>query len=100
LRDQLEPRVLWIDVIRINQVDIKEQNHQVSEMGEIYSRSIRVVAWLGQENNWESDSTPAILFLQQLLANPESKCCKPKGSFRPEIDEFYLHWRALRDFCG
>jgi hypothetical protein len=69
-------------------------------MEEIYSRSNWVLAWLGQENNWESDSTLAMPLLQQLLANPEPKCRKPKVSFRPEIDEVCLHWRALRDFCG
>jgi hypothetical protein len=37
----------WIDAICIDQSSITERNHQVSLMGDIYSKAMWVVAWLG-----------------------------------------------------
>jgi hypothetical protein len=42
-----EPKVFWIDAICINQASIPERNHQVSQMGKIYSKATDVLAWLG-----------------------------------------------------
>lgn len=47
-----EARVLWIDFICINQNDVYEKNHQVKKMGEIYSSASRVVAWLGEADEF------------------------------------------------
>ncbi|KAJ3575182.1 hypothetical protein NPX13_g4120 [Xylaria arbuscula] len=47
LRDPDEPRVMWIDAICINQVDIVERNRQVKRMGDIYSQASQVIVWLG-----------------------------------------------------
>jgi hypothetical protein len=47
LRLETEPRILWIDAVCINQEDIGERNHQVMQMGIIYSQASRVVVWLG-----------------------------------------------------
>ena len=41
-------KILWVDVICINQVDIPERNRQVTMMGSIYGRAQCVVVWLGQ----------------------------------------------------
>jgi hypothetical protein len=38
---------IWIDALCINQNDSMEKNHQVSQMGEIYSGAQCVYAWLG-----------------------------------------------------
>ncbi|KAF1978016.1 HET-domain-containing protein, partial [Bimuria novae-zelandiae CBS 107.79] len=38
---------LWIDALCIDQNNIGERSHQVSQMGEIYSHSKQVIAWLG-----------------------------------------------------
>jgi hypothetical protein len=38
---------LWIDAICIDQSSLKERNHQVKRMGEIFSKAERVNAWLG-----------------------------------------------------
>jgi hypothetical protein len=38
---------MWIDAICINQADTEERNWQVSLMSSIYTRAIRVIAWLG-----------------------------------------------------
>ena len=39
---------MWIDAIFINQGDIKEKNHQVRHMAEIYNLSTYVISWLGK----------------------------------------------------
>jgi hypothetical protein len=50
LRQTTTARALWIDALCINQQDINERNHQVNQMGTIYSQAQRVVAWLGRPN--------------------------------------------------
>ncbi|KAH7093316.1 heterokaryon incompatibility protein-domain-containing protein [Paraphoma chrysanthemicola] len=41
---------LWIDAVCINQVDVRERNHQVAQMYEIYSEASSVIIWLGGAN--------------------------------------------------
>ena len=48
LRYKESPRVLWVDAICINQNDLAEMSEQVPKMGEIYSRAMKVYAWLGE----------------------------------------------------
>ncbi|KAF8853878.1 HET-domain-containing protein, partial [Acephala macrosclerotiorum] len=55
-------RVLWIDAICINQESDVERNHQVAQMGRIYSTTETVVVWLGSPTK-ESQA------LFQLLGN-------------------------------
>jgi hypothetical protein len=47
LRYPNESRIVWIDQICINQNDVKERNHQVQKMKDVYSDAQRVIAWLG-----------------------------------------------------
>ncbi|KAI0140441.1 heterokaryon incompatibility protein-domain-containing protein [Xylariaceae sp. FL1272] len=47
LRSPSQPRTLWIDAICINQSDKEERAQQVARMCHIFSRSARVVAWIG-----------------------------------------------------
>ncbi|PVH77983.1 HET-domain-containing protein [Cadophora sp. DSE1049] len=51
LRYDNAPRILWVDAISINQGDVKERNHQVEMMGQIYARAWRVVVWLGEPSS-------------------------------------------------
>jgi hypothetical protein len=46
LRDNHNPRILWIDAICINQDDVAERNHQVGIMGDIYRRADKVLVWI------------------------------------------------------
>jgi hypothetical protein len=39
----------WNDAVCINQDDMVEKQHQVCLMGEIYSKTVRVIIWLGEE---------------------------------------------------
>lgn len=48
LRYPRQSRTLWVDAICINQDDTAERMSQVLLMQEIYSRSSRVVVWLGE----------------------------------------------------
>ncbi len=47
LRYEAEERVVWIDQLCINQLDLDERSQQVSLMGEIYWQAKRVIVWLG-----------------------------------------------------
>ena len=54
LRLKDEVRVLWIDAICINQDDVVERNHQVTQMGGIYGNATRALVWLGKSNQESS----------------------------------------------
>ncbi|KAF4950097.1 hypothetical protein FGADI_8436 [Fusarium gaditjirri] len=49
LRNEHAERTLWIDAICINQKDLKERQSQVLLMKDIYTKSDRVVIWLGPD---------------------------------------------------
>ncbi|KAH7093610.1 heterokaryon incompatibility protein-domain-containing protein [Paraphoma chrysanthemicola] len=38
---------LYIDALCINQANVTERNHQVQQMGKIYSNATKVISWLG-----------------------------------------------------
>ncbi|KAI6091619.1 heterokaryon incompatibility protein-domain-containing protein, partial [Hypoxylon rubiginosum] len=46
LRHETDSRVLWVDALCINQIDIKEREAQVSQMCDIYGYATQVVVWL------------------------------------------------------
>ena len=48
LRSYSESHLLWTDALCINQASDKEKSEQVPLMGEIYSKAIKVFAWLGE----------------------------------------------------
>jgi hypothetical protein len=62
LRLENKLRVLWIDALCINQADVNERNHQVTQMGKIYRNASRVVVWLGES---DSASSTAIKMLRE-----------------------------------
>jgi len=68
LRHETRERVLWIDAICINQDDVEERNHQVSQMGAIYSKASKVVAWVGLADEF---TTAALGYLQEFEAVPD-----------------------------
>ncbi|KKY23252.1 putative heterokaryon incompatibility protein [Diplodia seriata] len=49
LRHPVHERILWIDAICIDQSQIRERNHQVSLMSDIYSKAKRVVIYTGKD---------------------------------------------------
>ncbi|KAH8589259.1 heterokaryon incompatibility protein-domain-containing protein [Bisporella sp. PMI_857] len=52
-------RTIWIDALCINQSSIKERNHQVQFMGDIYRQAANVVIWLGREHEDLGDNFPS-----------------------------------------
>ncbi|ETS76029.1 hypothetical protein PFICI_12973 [Pestalotiopsis fici W106-1] len=69
---QLVPPVqyVWIDNICINQQDVYERSRQLRYMGDIYSRSVRTLIWLGPSSAtsasaWELVQTLYTLFKEQ-----------------------------------
>jgi hypothetical protein len=48
LRDLFSTAVLWVDAVCINQSDVRERNHQVSQMAMIYAAADEVISWLGE----------------------------------------------------
>ncbi|KIM94077.1 hypothetical protein OIDMADRAFT_136612, partial [Oidiodendron maius Zn] len=49
LRHRSQNRYLWVDAICINQADMEERNHQVSQMCFIYEQAAAVLMWLGED---------------------------------------------------
>lgn len=43
------PRLFWIDALCIDQTNNREKNHQVQQMGAIFSRAQLVLAWMGNK---------------------------------------------------
>ena len=41
---------LWIDALSIDQTNVEERNHQVQQMGQIFSRAKEVLSWLGENS--------------------------------------------------
>ena len=77
-------RILWIDALSINQGSISEKNHQVRQMGLIYSKAVRVIAWLGMEKA----IVRALVFCNDLGAlrnNCFQEC--------PSFDDIWTSWR-------
>jgi len=68
LRDRFLERIIWVDAVCINQVDLKEQGLQVQLMAKIYSKANRVIVWLGE---MEPDSDQVLEDIR-LAANKES----------------------------
>jgi hypothetical protein len=63
-KERLLREWLWIDALSIDQSNVKERNHQVQQMGNIYSRAKEVLSWLG------NDCTRDISF--DTVTDPES----------------------------
>ncbi|KAI0128366.1 hypothetical protein BJ170DRAFT_324833 [Xylariales sp. AK1849] len=57
LRYPDKPRVMWVDAVCINQINLQEQGEQVSIMWHIYKAADCVVVWLGPQ---EGDSAIAM----------------------------------------
>jgi hypothetical protein len=50
-RDKYPNQPFWIDAICIDQSNNLERNHQVQQMGQIYSRASDVISWLGNDEH-------------------------------------------------
>ncbi|KAJ3526792.1 hypothetical protein NM208_g7903 [Fusarium decemcellulare] len=74
LRAEKSPcRVLWVDAICINQLDIPEKSQQVARMTEIYQKASSTIMWIGKE---EQSLRSALLDILNL--NKEPWCSDPE----------------------
>ncbi len=48
-KERLLQEWLWIDALCIDQTNVRERNHQVQQMGLIFSRAKEVLSWLGKD---------------------------------------------------
>jgi len=87
LRSQSRMKTMWIDALCINQDDLKEREHQVKLMGDIYMRAQRVLVWLGSEDD---DTHLAFWFFQQIDHEDDLDGVYPKTN-KPGTSLRYRH---------
>jgi hypothetical protein len=76
-------KYLWIDALCINQNSVKERNHQVRIMGQIYRRAAMVIAWLGLGYDEALNLIPNAL--EGMIAE-----------FGPDINIANLDWKVVQ----
>jgi hypothetical protein len=95
LRLENKSRVVWIDAICICQDDVEERSQQVGLMRDIYSRTGRVVAWLGEDE--EDQAEAAIYIIENLAWEISQRLQMPiediRGSDVMELDSESLKWK-------
>ncbi|KAH7000594.1 heterokaryon incompatibility protein-domain-containing protein [Ilyonectria destructans] len=57
-------RIIWCDLISINQVDLKEQENEILRMADIYRKAQRVVIWLGPKADKSALAIKAIEYAE------------------------------------
>jgi hypothetical protein len=90
LRLATRARLLWVDAICINQVDIPERNRQVQMMRNIYANAGKVLVWLGEPTE---ESSTAIHLLEDL-----SGLFKDQNIFNPDAESISADadlWRPV-----
>jgi hypothetical protein len=60
-------RILWVDALCINQLDVEERQNVVARMGHVYKQASRVIVWLGCESNNSSQALEALELMGQQI---------------------------------
>ncbi|KAG9239390.1 heterokaryon incompatibility protein-domain-containing protein [Amylocarpus encephaloides] len=90
--------ILWIDLLCIDQKNIKERNHQVQKMMLVYQRARRINMWLGPEND---DSIIAFDLIWDLYNDPDSlvplaRDPRNKNAFKSLVNLFEReYWKRI-----
>ncbi|CAN9249305.1 unnamed protein product [Alternaria alternata] len=92
--EQHRYRYYWIDAICIDQHNLQERGQQVSLMGEIYSRSICTLVWLGREYD---NSGLAINLIRKLGTNVAESFPKECVQHLISKPENRASWVALHE---
>ncbi|KAF3810334.1 hypothetical protein GCG54_00000379 [Colletotrichum gloeosporioides] len=87
LRSAEATRILWVDAICINQVNVPERNHQLTLMTRIYHNASRVVVYLGEKGQ-EDDSDAVMEWIQDLHA-PSDAGETPEKPSNEVIQRFF-----------
>jgi hypothetical protein len=87
--DEEEPlmRILWIDAICINQNDIDERNHQVTQMGAIYKNALWTVVWLGLAESSTSECAALLNKYIVSIGTREERMIDPSREKREKLFE-------------
>lgn len=71
VRDTTRVLSLWIDSICINQHDIDERKHQVSQMLRVYNAATHTIIYLGESNEQSAGSIRVLQKLHELFLKSE-----------------------------
>ncbi|KAH7082685.1 heterokaryon incompatibility protein-domain-containing protein [Paraphoma chrysanthemicola] len=82
---------LYIDALCIDQTNTIEQNHQVQQMGQVYSNASRVISWLGQSKTIED-------FFSGILSETDGVFDKP-GAYDFHEDEYWTRAWITQEFA-
>jgi len=66
LRYKCKPRSVWVDALCINQSDNYEKSIQVANMGQMFARARRTIAWLG---SGQCGSSKGMELLREIARN-------------------------------
>ncbi|KAL8903800.1 MAG: hypothetical protein Q9207_003692 [Kuettlingeria erythrocarpa] len=96
----------WIDAICINQEDVLERSGQVRKLGDIYAAAIKVIIWLGDEDEYTAPALQLLNILASVdtnklvradsLAQYDEAESKSRELLGMNIDQTY--WTALSWF--
>ncbi|KAH7093252.1 heterokaryon incompatibility protein-domain-containing protein [Paraphoma chrysanthemicola] len=93
IRDPTISKTLWVDAICIDQGNVLERNHQVSQMTAIYTKAEKLIIWLGNENN-----DVAVKFIARLATTAQNQNANHGMLIKPRIHR--SEWQALRKFLN
>jgi len=82
-RDPGDIRVLWIDQVCINQLDIAERDRQVLLMKNIYENAQQVLIWLGETGPQVAEVETAFALIDDFLAANKALLVKTIGAWSP-----------------
>lgn len=107
LRHADQTRMLWIDAICINQVDMAERDLQVKRMGQIYSRSAAVIIWLGSSSSSSSLALTKLNHLGQQVEHTASRWYPSPDATEPALGDPRVplpmdeeSWDAIQDLLS
>ncbi|KAF2759903.1 HET-domain-containing protein [Pseudovirgaria hyperparasitica] len=92
-RPDLGSRLLWVDKICIDQGNIRERNHQVGLMGQVYSSASGVLIWLGER--WYG-APEAFVWIKAFALTAGPKFSEFFDRLGGQTEEWSEIWGALR----
>lgn len=98
LRHHDRPRVIWCDLVCIDQVNFQERASQILRMRDIYPRAKRVVAWLGPEADNSNLALETLEFASSFIGSPDQKEKTPQRPVYKDLNEMpdsWERWQAI-----
>ncbi|KAH8665167.1 heterokaryon incompatibility protein-domain-containing protein [Tricladium varicosporioides] len=87
LRSKMEPRLVWVDALCINQSNIKEKTIQVGLMGHIYKSCRQVLIWLGDTDLSNAHIVESTFNMTQVLGTKEHATPPGTISVAPHLSQ-------------